>query len=69
VSNGTQHAEGDGDEEMADAEAEGAPDSDDVEMQEEKLDQVAGVNPDSSSGVAVACETVSVSEQSPDPQS
>lgn len=70
VSNGTQHAGGDGDEEMADAEAEEAPGSHDVEMQEEKPDQIAAVDSDTRSGTAIPCETaVSASEQSPDPQS
>ncbi|KAM0917648.1 hypothetical protein ACQ4PT_009130 [Festuca glaucescens] len=71
VSNGTQHAGGDGDEEMADAEAGAGPGShDDVEMQEEKPDhQMAGVNSHTSSGVAAACRTVGGSEQSLEPQS
>lgn len=70
VSNGTQHAGGDGDEEMADAEAEEVPGSHDVEMQEEKPDQIAVVDSDTRSGTAIPCETaVSASEQSPDPQS
>lgn len=70
VPNGTQHVGGDGDEEMADAEAEVAPGSHDVEMQEEKLDQIeiADVNSDTNSG-DVARETVDASERLPDPQS
>uniref|UniRef100_A0ACD5ZRN4 Uncharacterized protein n=1 Tax=Avena sativa TaxID=4498 RepID=A0ACD5ZRN4_AVESA len=69
VPNGTEHAGGDGDEEMADAEAEAVPINHDVEMQEEKIDQIADVNSDTNPGAAVACEMVSASEQSPDPQS
>uniref|UniRef100_A0ACD6AK70 Uncharacterized protein n=1 Tax=Avena sativa TaxID=4498 RepID=A0ACD6AK70_AVESA len=69
VPNGTEHAGSDGDEEMADAEAEAAPISHDVEMQEEKIDQIADVNSDTNPGAAVASEMVSASEQSPDPQS
>uniref|UniRef100_A0ACD5V9J3 Uncharacterized protein n=1 Tax=Avena sativa TaxID=4498 RepID=A0ACD5V9J3_AVESA len=69
VPNGAEHAGGDGDEEMADAEAEAVPISHDVEMQEEKIDQIADVNSDTNSGAAVAREMVSTSEQSPDPQS
>lgn len=71
VSNGTEHAGGDGDEEMADAEAEAGPGShDDVEMQEEKPDHhMAGVDSHTSSGVAATCGTVGSSEQSLEPQS
>ncbi|VAI73199.1 unnamed protein product [Triticum turgidum subsp. durum] len=69
VPNGTQYAGGDGDEEMADAEAEGLPGSHDVEMQEEKPDQIPDVNPDANSVTAVACETVNASEKAPDSQS
>ena len=71
VPNGTEHVGGgDGDEEMADAEAEAAPGSslDDVEMQEEKPDHIADVS--SVTSAVVARETVvSASGQSPDPQS
>ncbi|XP_047073045.1 mucin-17-like [Lolium rigidum] len=71
VSNGTEHAGGDGDEEMADAEAEAGPGShDDVEMQEEKPDHhMAGVDSHTSSGVATTCGTVGGSEQPLEPQS
>ncbi|XBI08992.1 hypothetical protein VPH35_136644 [Triticum aestivum] len=69
VPNGTQYAGGDGDEEMADAEAEGLPGSHDVEMQEEKPDQIPDVNSDTNSVTAVACETVNASEKAPDSQS
>lgn len=68
VPNGTQYAGGDGDEEMADAEAEVSPGSHDVEMQEEKLDQIPD-NSDTNSVTAVACETVNASEKAPDSQS
>ncbi|CAM0913980.1 unnamed protein product [Alopecurus aequalis] len=77
VPNGTEHAGGvDGDEEMADADAEEAvpcsSSHDDVEMQEEKPDQIADVRPGTISGAAVSCEAtvvVSASGESPDPQS
>ncbi|XP_037464746.1 serine/threonine-protein phosphatase 4 regulatory subunit 2-like [Triticum dicoccoides] len=69
VPNGTQYAGGDGDEEMADAEAEELPGSHDVEMQEEKPDQIPDVNSDTNSVTAVACETVNASEKAPDSQS
>ncbi|KAG8076113.1 hypothetical protein GUJ93_ZPchr0006g41060 [Zizania palustris] len=59
---------GDGDAEMADAEAEEPSSSHDVEMQEEKADQISNVNPDASSGAAVTAESADVSEKSSDPQ-
>ncbi|KAL5200275.1 hypothetical protein ABZP36_021478 [Zizania latifolia] len=59
---------GDGDAEMADAEAEEPSSSHDVEMQEEKPDQISNVNPDASSGAAVTAESADVSEKSSDPQ-
>jgi serine/threonine-protein phosphatase 4 regulatory subunit 2 len=70
VSNGTEHTGGDGDVEMADAEAEEVSCSHDVEMQEEKPDQVLSVNRDANSdATVVATETVNASESSSDPQS
>ncbi|TVU11555.1 hypothetical protein EJB05_45148 [Eragrostis curvula] len=69
VPNGTEHAGGDGDEEMADAEAEEVSCSRDVEMQEEKPDQVSSVNPDANADAVVATEAASVSEPSSNPQS
>lgn len=69
VSNGTEHVGGDCDEEMADAEAEEVSGSRDVEMQEDKPDQISNVNSDPNSGVAVTSEAVNVSEKSSDPQS
>jgi serine/threonine-protein phosphatase 4 regulatory subunit 2 len=69
VSNGTEHTGGDGDEEMADAEAEEVSCSRDVEMQE-KPDQVLSVNPDANSdATVVTTATVNVSEPVSDPQS
>lgn len=68
--NGTEHTGGDGDEEMADAEAEEVSCSHDVEMQEEKPDQVSSANPDANANATVvAIETVNASEPSSDPQS
>jgi hypothetical protein len=70
VSNGTEHTGGDGDEEMTDAEAEEVSCSRDVEMQEEKPDQVLSVNPDANSdATVVTTATVNVSEPVSDPQS
>ncbi|KAK3132248.1 hypothetical protein QOZ80_6AG0518290 [Eleusine coracana subsp. coracana] len=57
VPNGTEHTGGNGDEEMADAEAEEVSCSHDVEMQE-KPDQVLSVSPDANSDATVATETV-----------
>ncbi|GJM99966.1 hypothetical protein PR202_ga17113 [Eleusine coracana subsp. coracana] len=68
VPNGTEHTGGNGDEEMADAEAEEVSCSHDVEMQE-KPDQVLSVSPDANSDATVATETVNVGEPSSDPQS
>ncbi|KAF0904310.1 hypothetical protein E2562_033278 [Oryza meyeriana var. granulata] len=59
---------GDGDAEMADAEAEEPSSSHDVEMQEDKPDQISNVNPDASSDAAVTAETVDDREKSSDPQ-
>lgn len=69
VPNGTEHAAGDGDEEMADAEAEEVSGSHDVEMQEDKPDQVENVRSDSNPGAAADTEAVNVSEPLLDPQS
>ncbi|KAL6909892.1 hypothetical protein ACP4OV_001551 [Aristida adscensionis] len=69
VPNGTEHASGDGDEEMTDAEADEASDSRDVEMQDDKPDQVLNVDPDANSGAAVSTETAAVSQTLSDPQS
>ncbi|CAN6207901.1 unnamed protein product [Urochloa humidicola] len=60
VPNGTEHVAGDGDEEMADAEAEEVSGSLDVEMQEDKPDQAENVNSDANPGAAD--EAVNVSE-------
>ncbi|XP_006656025.1 serine/threonine-protein phosphatase 4 regulatory subunit 2 [Oryza brachyantha] len=59
---------GDGDAEMADAEAEEPSSSYDVEMQEDKPDQISNVKPDASSDAAVTVETVDANEKSSDPQ-
>ncbi|KAF8779150.1 hypothetical protein HU200_002824 [Digitaria exilis] len=67
VPNGTEHAAGDGDEEMADA-AEEVSGSRDVEMQEDKPDQVENVRSDSNPGAAADTEAVNVSEPLLDPQ-
>ncbi|CAD6339497.1 unnamed protein product [Miscanthus lutarioriparius] len=69
VPNGTEHVAGDGDEEMADAEAEESSGSHDVEMQEDKPDQVDNVNSDANPGVAAAPEAVNASESTSQPQS
>ncbi|KAL6596606.1 hypothetical protein ACP70R_047249 [Stipagrostis hirtigluma subsp. patula] len=70
VPNGTEHVEGgDGDEEMTDAEADEASGSRDVEMQEDKPDQVLNVEHDANSDAAVSTEAAAVSEPSSDPQS
>ncbi|XP_066370683.1 uncharacterized protein [Miscanthus floridulus] len=69
VPNGTEHVSGDGDEEMADAEAEESSGSHDVEMQEDKPDQVDNVNSDANPGAAAAPEVVNASESTSQPQS
>ncbi|CAD6336854.1 unnamed protein product [Miscanthus lutarioriparius] len=69
VPNGTEHVSGDGDEEMADAEAEESSGSHDVEMQEDKPDQVDNVNSDANPGAAAAPEAVNASESTSQPQS
>lgn len=69
VPNGTEHLTGDGDEEMTDAEVEEASASRDVEMQEDKPDQVENVNSDANSGAAAATEAVNASEPLSEPQS
>jgi len=69
VPNGTEHVAGDGDEEMADAEAEESSGSHDVEMQEDKPDQVDNVNSDANPGAAAAPEAVNASESTSQPQS
>jgi serine/threonine-protein phosphatase 4 regulatory subunit 2 len=69
VPNGTGHVSGDGDEEMADAEAEESSGSHDVEMQEDKPDQVDNVNSDANPGAAAAPEAVNASESTSQPQS
>uniref|UniRef100_A0A0D9WPK3 Serine/threonine-protein phosphatase 4 regulatory subunit 2 n=1 Tax=Leersia perrieri TaxID=77586 RepID=A0A0D9WPK3_9ORYZ len=58
----------DGDAEMADAETEEPSSSHDVEMQEDKPDQISNVNPDDSSDTAVNAEIVDDSEKPSDPQ-
>uniref|UniRef100_A0A0A9G5J8 Uncharacterized protein n=1 Tax=Arundo donax TaxID=35708 RepID=A0A0A9G5J8_ARUDO len=68
VPNGTEHVGGDGDEEMADAEADEASGSCDVEMQDDKPDQVSNANSDADSGATVATEA-DVSKTLSDPQS
>lgn len=67
VPNGTEHVEGDDDEEMADAEAEVSV-SHDVEMQEDKTEQVLNANSDANSDAVVAT-AADASEPSSDPQS
>lgn len=69
VPNGTEHVAGDRDEEMADAEAEELSGSHDVEMQEDKPDQIEIVNSDANPGAAADTEAVNVSEQLSEPQS
>ncbi|OEL19548.1 hypothetical protein BAE44_0019433 [Dichanthelium oligosanthes] len=69
VPNGTEHVAGDGDEEMADAEAEGMSGSRDVEMQEDKPDQVENINSNANPGAAADTEAVDVSEPLSEPQS
>ncbi|XP_066371009.1 uncharacterized protein [Miscanthus floridulus] len=69
VPNGTEHVSGDGEEEMADAEAEESSGSHDVEMQEDKPDQVDNVNSDANPGAAAAPEAVNASESTSQPQS
>ncbi|KAB8102204.1 hypothetical protein EE612_033550 [Oryza sativa] len=59
---------GDADAEMADAEVEEPSNSHDVEMQEDKPDQISNVNPGATSDAAVTAETVDASEKSSDPQ-
>lgn len=76
VPNGTEHVAGDGDEEMADAEAEESSGSHeessgshDVEMQEDKPDQIDNVNSDANPDAAAAPEAVNASESTSQPQS
>jgi serine/threonine-protein phosphatase 4 regulatory subunit 2 len=54
---------------MADAEAEELSGSHDVEMQEDKPDQVEIVNSDANPGATADTEAVNVSEQLSEPQS
>lgn len=69
VPNGTEDVAGDGDEEMADVEAEESSGSHDVEMQEDKPDQVDNVNSDANPGAVGAPGAVSASESSSHPPS
>jgi serine/threonine-protein phosphatase 4 regulatory subunit 2 len=69
VPNGTEHVAGDVDGEMAEAEAEESSGSHDIEMQEDKRDQVDNVNADANPGAAAAPEAVNASESTSQPQS
>lgn len=69
VPNGTEHVAGDVDGEMAEAEAEESSGSHDIEMQEDKPDQVDNVNADANPGAAAAPEAVNASESTSQPQS
>jgi len=69
VPNGTEHLAGDGDEEMADAEAEEVSGSRDVEMQEDNPDQVENVSSNANPAAAADTEAVNVSEPLSEPQS
>lgn len=69
VPNGTEHLAGDGDEEMADAEAEEVSGSRDVEMQEDNPDQVENVSSNANPAAAADTEAANVSEPLSEPQS
>lgn len=69
VPNGTEHVAGDVDGEMAEAEAEESSGSHDIEMQEDKRDQVDNVNADANPGAAAAPEAINGSESTSQPQS